>query len=553
MNQSRRRFLQSAAATSAIAATGIGTAHAQSSMSSGEFFRGSSTPEPVDTPRGDLPFLHGVASGDPIPDSVILWTRVTPSEDAMPGSGAGEDVELHWEVATDEGFGDVVASGQVTATAAQDHTVHVDPHGLQPETVYFYRFIVISGDYSKTVSPVGRTRTAPHFTSSPESMRFAVASCANWESGFFSAYRDMAQRGRSGDLDFTLFLGDYIYEYETGYYSGFGPYRLNEPAHETVTLADYRVRYGQYRTDGHLQAAHAALPWIVVWDDHEIANNNWREGAENHDPETQGDWKARRDAAMQAYFEWLPVRATSPSEGGHIYRSFTFGDLAELTVMDLRTYRDQEGNALDVRTFNDPNRTMLGSEQAEWLEGKISTSDAAWNILGNSVMFSPMNLITLDNDQRTEPVSSFLSSHRVDGIPLNSDQWDGYSAARRRLLELLDAKDSKVLFCTGDIHTEWGHTVSLNGRELGAEVVCASISAPNVNEILLLPEGNGVSRLAQEFLRAANPHINHVELDSHGFAIATVHREHADMEWIRVADLADPNASAVVAHSWRWG
>lgn len=547
MKQSRRRFLQTAATTAALAATSGNLASAQNSSD----LLSSVPVQPVEMPVGSLPFLHGVASGDPIPDSVILWTRITPSWEAVPGSGHGEDITVQWEIATDEGFTRISATNTTVTTAGQDHTVHVDPHGLQPDTVYFFRFTVLTGDLAGSVSPVGRTRTAPAFTSSPENLRFAVASCANWESGFFSAYADIARRGRTGELDFTLFLGDYIYEYAPEEYSGAGPYRLLEPAHETVSLKDYRIRYGQYRTDPQLQDAHAALPWITVWDDHEIANNSWRAGAENHDPGPQGDWTARRDAAMQAYFEWLPVRATAPSAGGHIYRSFSFGDLAELVVMDLRTYRDREAGRVDLQGFNDPHRTMVGSEQFEWLRSAINTSDAAWTVLGNSVMLSPMNLVTLNQDQQLAEVSSFLGEHRVGGVPLNSDQWDGYAAERARLLDVLASHHSKVLVCTGDIHSEWGHVVSHRGQELGAEVVCSSISAPNVNEILNLPPGNALSLLAQRYLRQANPHLRHVELDSHGYALVNLGPHGVEMTWQRV-DITQHSSAASVGQSWSW-
>lgn len=299
----RRRFLQAAAGAAALGVTGATAANAQLSSNTGsspaDAQKLSSTlnRQPVAYPMQPLPFRHGVASGDPLPHTVILWTRVTPSEDAFPGSGSGEDVLLHWAIATDEGFTAIVQAGEVTATATSDHTVHVDPWGLESDTEYFYRFTVLSGPHRGASSPTGRTHTAPAFTAHVHNLNLAVASCANWESGYFAAYRDIAARGRTGDLDLVVFLGDYIYEYGQGEYPGFGPFRLFEPAHELIALADYRMRYGQYRTDLDLQAAHAALPWVVVWDDHETANNSWREGAENHQPASEGDWLTRRGHA----------------------------------------------------------------------------------------------------------------------------------------------------------------------------------------------------------------------------------------------------------------
>ena len=560
----RRRFLQSTASAAALGVAGAPAARAQlssnagSSLSDVRSLEATKARQPEPYPVQPLPFRHGVASGDPLPDTVILWTRVTPSEDAFPGSSAGEDVLLCWEIATDEAFTRITASGETTATVATDHTVHIDPWGLEPDTEYFYRFSVFSGGHTGAVSPVGRTHTAPAFTAAVESMNIAVASCANWESGYFAAYRDMAARGRAGELDLVVFLGDYIYEYGPGEYSGFGPFRLVEPAHEILTLADYRMRYGQYRTDLDLQAAHAALPWVVVWDDHETADNSWRDGAENHQPAAEGDWLTRRDAAMQAYFEWLPIRATSPSQQGHIYRSFSYGDLVELTIMDLRTYRDSEAAPFDLAGYNDPGRTMLGSEQARWLAGRIRASTATWNVLGPSVMFSPMNLLTLQQDERTRPVADFLAEHGtgsaqgVTGVPLNSDQWDGYGADRAALLELLAEKGSNVLMLTGDIHTEWAHEISHGGRVIGAELVGSSVSAPNIDEMIGAPKENAVSHLAESYLLAANPHLRHVELDHHGYAVARISPDRVRFEFYRTPDVTDRDAEVTLAHSMLW-
>ncbi|MDR7329905.1 alkaline phosphatase D family protein [Corynebacterium guangdongense] len=561
---SRRRVLQSTAGAVALSIAGAPAAQSQlssnegSSLSDVRDLEAAKARQPEAYPVQPLPFRHGVASGDPLPDTVILWTRVTPGEDAVPGSGRGEDVRLRWEIATDEAFTRIIGSGETVVTAATDHTVHVDPWGLEPDTEYFYRFTVFTGRYTGTVSPVGRTHTAPAFAATVESMNIAVASCANWESGYFAAYRDMAARGRAAELDLVVFLGDYIYEYGPGEYSGFGPFRLVKPAHEVVTLADYRMRYGQYRTDVDLQSAHAALPWVVVWDDHETADNSWSGGAANHQPATEGDWLARRNAAMQAYFEWLPIRETSPSQQGHIYRSFSYGDLVELTIMDLRTYRDSEAASFDLAGYDDPGRTMLGSEQAQWLAGRIRTSATTWNVLGTSVMFSPMNLLTLQQDERTRPVADFLAEHGIGsaqgfpGVPLNSDQWDGYGAARAALLKLLAEKGSNVLMLTGDIHTEWAHEISHGGRILGAELVGSSVSAPNIDEIIGAPKENAVSHLAESYLLAANPHLKHVELDHHGYAVARLSPDRVRFEFYRTPDVTNQAAEVALAHSMLW-
>lgn len=543
----RRRLLQSGAAAGVLGVVGAGAAAAQSShlSSSGA----AEAPPPVEPPPPEHgpAFQHGVASGDPVPESVILWTRLTPSVGALPGSGVGAPTTVAWEVARDVGFSDVVTRGETMTDAANDHTVHVDPWGLAPSTVYYFRFRVVDGEFAGAVSPTGRTQTAPALDSEPGELNFAVASCANWESGFFAAYSDMASRGWAGELDLCVFLGDYIYEYGQGEYTApAGAVRLHHPAHETITLADYRVRYGRYRTDPDLQAAHGALPWAVTWDDHETANNSWRDGAENHSAD-EGSWYARRDAAMQAYFEWLPVRTTAPSREGHLYRSLQFGNLVELTMMDLRTYRNED--VYSFRAFNDPDRTMMGSEQFSWLKTQVETSTAQWNVLGNSVMMAPMALGNLEGSAAT--VRDLLGKG-YNGIPLNPDQWDGYQADRARLLRVLSQQDAGTLFLTGDIHTEWANSVIYNGSEIGVELVCASVSAPNVDEQLGLPPENHVSHLAEDTLRVSNPHVHHVDLDSHGYSIARIFPDRVQMRWLRVDDITVQGSPVRMSLGFTW-
>lgn len=483
----RRVFLQTVAAAAAATAIGTGGAYAAR--------RGTvSTPEEP-TPAGewDLPFLHGVASGDPLPDRVVLWTRVTPSREALPGSGLGEDVELEWQIDTSEDFGNP-QTGSVTTSADSDHTVHVDPEGLEPATEYFYRFIVKSGEFEGATSPVGRTLTAPKEDASLDNLNLAIASCANWESGFFSAYGDMAQRARAGEIDHVVFLGDYIYEYPTGEYAGkSGVARMHHPEWEITTLQDYRQRHGRCRTDLNLQASHAACPWIVIWDDHETANNSWFAGAENHtDGRVEGEWPERLSAAKQAYFEWLPVRAQSAGEEQLLYRSFTFGDLAQLTMMDLRTYRDAETTGPN---FANDDRTMLGKKQFDWVAQQLQESTARWDVLGNSVMVSPMRFVTIPDNEKANIAAGYMKE-RATGIAVNSDQWDGYAAERDRLLTMLDEQESNALFLTGDIHSEWANSIASPSGfgEIGCEMVTTSISAPNVDEILTSAFGRTTRR-----------------------------------------------------------
>ncbi|WP_414437267.1 alkaline phosphatase D family protein [Corynebacterium glucuronolyticum] len=506
--------------------------------------------------RAGLPFLHSVASGDPLPDSIILWTRVTPDRDSLPGSGLGPDVTVRWDIATDTAFTDTIGTGTAIATAEHDHTVHIDVKGLRPETIYYYRFIVLDGDHRGATSPIGRTKTAPAYDSSPEEITFATASCANWECGYFSAYRDMAQRGYNGELDLVVFLGDYIYEYATGEYAGkSGISRVHHPQWEITTLEDYRIRYGTYRTDPFLQAAHASTPWVVTWDDHETANNSWSAGAENHtDDPAEGMWTTRRDNAQQAYFEWLPVRVTMDSPERHIYRSFQYGDLMELTMMDLRSYRDAE---TDPANFANPERTMLGSEQFNWLKNVLETSTAAWNVLGNSVMLSPMKILTVEGDPAANAALNFVDQ-RTTGMAVNSDQWDGYAADRDRLLELLSHTSANTFVVTGDIHSEWANSVIWNDKEIGAEMVCTSISAPNVDEILTSylgsyhPENNSTSLLVEDVLTGANPWVKHLDFDAHGYCIAHLSREQVVMDYVRVADVETNNAATNIAVTKTW-
>ncbi|MDK8822751.1 phosphodiesterase [Corynebacterium sp. HMSC08F01] len=547
----RRIFLQTVAATVAAAALGTGGAVAarRSTVSTPE------VPTPAD--QWGLPFLHGVASGDPLPDRVVLWTRVTPSREALPGSGLGDDIELEWQIDTNEDFTHP-KTGSATASAESDHTVHVDPDGLDPDTEYFYRFIVKSGEYAGASSPIGRTLTAPAKDADVDTLNLAIASCANWESGFFSAYADMAQRARAGEIDHVVFLGDYIYEYPTGEYVGkSGVARMHHPEWEITTLEDYRQRYGRYRTDLNLQAAHAACPWIVVWDDHESANNSWREGAENHtDGRVEGKWAQREAAAMQAYYEWLPVRRSALIEAPGIYRSFQFGNLAQLTMMDLRTFRDEETTS---DNFANDERTMLGDEQFAWVAEQLQQSTARWDVLGNSVMVSPMRFATIPDNEKANIAAGYMKE-RATGIAVNSDQWDGYAAERDRLLTMLDEQESNALFLTGDIHSEWANSIASPSGfgEIGCEMVTTSISAPNVDEILTTAfgtyhkEDNSTSLLVEQTIRDANPWVSHIDFDAHGYGVASIHYDYVDMLYYRVSDVEDPDASVSLGEKRQW-
>ncbi|WP_151479210.1 alkaline phosphatase D family protein [Streptomyces albicerus] len=489
-------------------------------------------------------FLHGVASGDPLPDGILLWTRVTPTAEAIPGSGLGPDVEVGWTVALDKAFTNIVAKGSTTATAATDHTVKADVRGLKPATTYWFRFTSGTAD-----SPAARTRTAPAHDAAVAGMRFGVVSCANWEAGYFSAYRHLAARG---DLDAWLHLGDYIYEYGTGEYGTRDTVvRPHAPAHEIVSLADYRTRHGRYKTDPDLQALHAAAPVIAIWDDHEFANDAWSGGAENHTEGAEGTWSARQSAAKQAYFEWMPVR---PATEGTTYRRLRFGRLADLSLLDLRSYRSQQvtvGNG----SVDDPNRTLTGRAQLDWLKAGLKTSDTSWRLVGNSVMISPFAIGSL-SAELLKPLAELLGLPK-EGLALNTDQWDGYTDDRRELLaHLRDNAIRNTVFLTGDIHMAWANDVPYNAgtyplsASAATEFVVTSVTSDNLDDLVKVPEGT-VSAIASPLIRAANRHVHWVDTDRHGYGVLDLTAERAQMDYYVLSNRTSANATASWARSYR--
>ncbi|MET9718884.1 alkaline phosphatase D family protein [Streptomyces rochei] len=489
-------------------------------------------------------FLHGVASGDPLPDGVLLWTRVTPVPEAVPGSGTGPDTEVNWVVATDRDFTNVVAKGSVTATAASDHTVKADVRGLAPATDYWFRFSA-----GPTDSPAARTRTAPAADAAVAGLRFGVVSCANWEAGHFSSYRHLAARG---DLDAWLHLGDYIYEYGSGEYGTRDTVvRPHAPAHEILTLADYRVRHGRYKTDPDLQALHATAPVVAIWDDHEIANDTWSGGAENHTEGAEGAWAARQAAAKQAYFEWMPVR---PAIAGTTYRRLRFGKLADLSLLDLRTFRSQQVSLGDGKV-DDPERTLTGRAQMDWLKSGLASSDTTWRLVGNSVMISPFAIGSIPAEL-LKPLAELLGLPK-EGLALNTDQWDGYTDDRRELLTHLRANGVRnTVFLTGDIHMAWANDVPYNAAtyplsaSAATEFVVTSVTSDNLDDIVKVPEGT-VSAVAAPVIRAANRHVHWVDTDRHGYGVLDVTAERTQMDFYVVSDRTDPGATSKWARSYR--
>ncbi|MFJ9925267.1 MULTISPECIES: alkaline phosphatase D family protein [Streptomyces] len=489
-------------------------------------------------------FLHGVASGDPLPDGILLWTRVTPVPEATPGSGVGPDTEVGWVVAKDKALTQVVAKGSTTATAASDHTVKADIRGLEPATDYWFRFS--SGG---TDSPVARTRTAPASTADIAGLRFGVVTCANWEAGYFSAYRHLAARS---DLDAWLHLGDYIYEYKSGEYAARGKVvRPHAPANEIITLADYRTRHGRYKTDPDLQALHLKAPVIAIWDDHEFADNAWSGGAVNHTEGAEGTWTARKAAAKQAYFEWMPVR---PAIEGTTYRRLRFGKLADLSLLDLRSFRSQQVSGTSG-SVDGADRTITGRAQLDWLKAGLKASDTKWRLVGNSVMIAPFVVGSLTADL-LGPLAQLLDLPQ-GGIGVNTDQWDGYTHDRRELLDHLTSNNiGNTVFLTGDIHMSWANDVPVDAgtyplsRSAATEFVITSVTSDNLDDIVKVPEGT-VSAVAAPLIEAANRHVHWVDTDRHGFGVLDITADRAQMDYYVLSDRTDPNATAAWQRSYR--
>jgi alkaline phosphatase D len=489
-------------------------------------------------------FLHGVASGDPLPDGVLLWTRVTPAPEATPGSGLGPDVEVSWVVARDKALTDVVAKGSTTATAASDHTVKADIRGLAPATDYWFRFSAGGTD-----SPMARTRTAPAADADVSGLRFGVVSCANWEAGYFAAYRHLAARG---DLDAWLHLGDYIYEYKSGEYAARGTVvRPHTPANEIITLADYRMRHGRYKTDPDLQALHLKAPVIAIWDDHEFADNAWSGGAVNHTEGAEGAWSARQAAAKRAYFEWMPVR---PAIAGTTYRRLRFGRLADLSLLDLRSFRSQQVSGTSG-SVDDPDRTITGRAQLDWLKAGLKASDAKWRLVGNSVMIAPFVVGSLSADL-LKPLAKLLGLPQ-DGVAVNTDQWDGYTDDRRELLDHLRANGIRnTVFLTGDIHMSWANDVPVDAgtyplsASAATEFVITSMTSDNLDDIVKVPEGT-VSVFAAPLIEAANRHVHWVDTDRHGFGVLDITADRAQMDYYVLSDRTDAHATAHWERSYR--
>lgn len=473
-------------------------------------------PYPFDYDKSMKPFYQGVASGDPLPESVILWTRVTPEYE--------DTISVNWSIYSDQDLQDKVKGGSVSTHSGKDYTVKVDVDGLKPGTHYYYQFEV---DEAKSL--VGRTKTA---AMDPEDVSLAFASCSHFEKGYFSAYRKISE---IDSLDAVVHLGDYIYEYAPRDSS---LNRIHYPPVEIKTLDDYRGRYAQYRTDPDLIKAHQMHPWITIWDDHEITNNAYIDGAQNHQPETEGDYGERKAAARQAYYEYLPVRNNQEQA---LYRDFSWGDLVDIFMLDGRLAgRSMQLDSMQHPDYLDSSRSMLGEKQLNWLLNNLTESDAKWKILGNQVIFAGVDL-----------------SRIFPGRTRSMDQWDGYPVERQKILNAIeDNQVDNFLVVTGDFHSSLGLEVykeplDLSGYPngvLGVEYVVQSVTSSNLNEGRSEEE---VAKVRQAYLNGPdNPHVKYANLSDHGYFLLHLNQDQALGQWVYMDRIDQPETGQKIKQQY---
>lgn len=497
-------------------------------------------------------FTHGVASGEPGPHSMLLWTRYI---------GVDDRPVLRAEVAADTSFANVLRSREVSANGASDGCAKVVVDGLQPATTYFYRFVAPDGSHSL----IGRTRTLP--VGPLAQYKLALFSCANIGFGWFNAYGHAAKRD---DLDLIVHVGDYLYEYQRGEYptaAQTAPGRLVEPVNEIITLADYRTRYASYRDDPDLQELHRLFPWVAIWDDHEFANDAWMGGAQNHDDKTEGDWFARKAAAKQAHNEWLPV-------SGRPYQRYDIGDLLSLITLDTRIEgRDRQLDifgavkaAPDAKAallafrdgpWSDPKRNLLGPAQEQWLGDTLKSSVKAgfkWQVVAQQIvmgelMLPPAALGWLaPNAGKT--VVNFVKIGVLAGainLPFNMDSWDGYAPARVRLYKSAQAAKANLVVLSGDSHNGWANNLTHGGKPVGVEFAGQAITSPGFESVLAIAPDKAAGEMV-----AFNPGLKWCDLSRRGYLTVTLTPEAARSDWvlldtIRTRSVATGPAQAVVA------
>ena len=462
-------------------------------------------------------FEHGVASGDPLTDGVILWTRITQE--------ASEPVEVWWEMALDEAFLERTAQGTLMTDASRDFTVKVDVPGLMWGRNYFYRFAV-QGRWSAT----GRTRLAPKANDAAK-LRFGVCSCANYGFGYFHGFRHMASRA---DLDAVLHLGDYFYEYGNGTFpSADVQLRTLEPPHETVTLDDYRTRFSLYRRDPDLQECHRQHPFIVVWDDHETANNSWMGGAQNHDPVTEGPWPERVAAARQAFFEWIPIRENPDQQ---LYRTLKYGDLADIVMLDTRIEGREKQFTRNIFAPDEPGlpTNIISAAQEAWLLEQLTTSTAKWKILGNQVVMSLWQIV---------------SPSTGDITYANEDQWNGYAEGRARLLNSLrDREVSNVVVVTGDVHSSWGMDVTVGDGSYDANTGEGAVAVEFVTPGITSPLE--ISQQIIDLFTSQSPHIRYSEAMHKGYLVLDIQDDKVQSDWYFLDGIAENEREESFAAGW---
>ena len=469
-----------------------------------------------------------MASGDPAPGGVVLWTRVS--------AAARATVPVAWTVGTGPDLSDVVASGSVDAIPARDHCVHVTVDGLEPATTYWYRFAV--GDDR---SPVGRTRTLPASDAAPDRVRLGVVCCAHWATGYFNAYGRLAER----DVDAIVHLGDYIYEAEAKHERWT---RLHRPRGRCLTLPDYRARHAQYKTDPDLQALHARHPMLAVWDDHELAGNAWWDGAAGHAPATDGDWSRRRAAAVRAYREWMPSGLPDPADPLRIWRTVRFGSLADLLLLDTRlTGRDAPAaGRRPVVGLRRRDRALLGPAQWEWLEHELITGSQRWEIVASQVVMAPIHLLAAGGSvgRRLGAVGG--------GLIVNPGQWDGYPDERERLLGLLARRAGPAVVVSGDLHSSWVSELAADdgrGAPVVSEFTVPAVSAPSFARALA-PKVPGARSLLERAIHRANPQVAWVDTAAHGYVVLDVTADRVEAQWWHVERVGRRTEVEHLAATW---
>ncbi|MFZ6773784.1 alkaline phosphatase D family protein [Undibacterium sp. SXout7W] len=511
-------------------------------------------------------FNYGVASGDPLADRVILWTHAKVSTD--------DTVELTWQMAADASFAAVLFSGKVNATKDASFTAKVDVTGLAANTEYFYRFVAPNN----SISPVGRTRTLP--VGNVAEVKLAVFSCSDYPAGYFNAYDAAVSSG----AQFALHLGDYIYEYKDGVYPPVASQvagRVSAPASETVTVADYRARHALHKADPYLKALHARMPMIAIWDDHEFANNAWMDGAENHNPATQGAWSARKAAASQVYHEWMPIRTPDTSNLLKIYRSFDFGNLLSLHMLDTRIIgREQapdrmvDAQGRDVANpqflpyaFN-KNKQLMGLTQQAWLDTQMTASKATWQVLGNQTVMGRVQLpaSVLSTNLSTASVTAYLTAKATPvasqtqaqkdlldvtknpKISYTFDNWEGYPNARDTVFASaakLKTAGKKFLVLSGDSHNAWFNKLTLaDGTQVGAEFAGMSVTSSGF-EGVFPPEVVPPATLAGT-VKALVDDISYIDTYRRGYMLITLTPTLAKADYVYVSTVTSSSYTTSV-------